>query len=237
MESFLHEKQTGWLLLKGVLVHFSIDEYAKVFKISHEMIHNKLKTKKLNSIIQNGTIYIVVPHNALSAEQKNSQYETSKPQSSPPTIAKSNVGIIISLYQKENHHLKLKIKELEAKIDKLIDNKEQMLIEERNRIEEIYISKDEQLKNILEVLSSKLALAPKTAVHDVDVSQPEPSITLNQNGLLELKRYLKFIGIGSEERKIIRNRFTARYGSDIRIIQKEGTFYVDLSKYDYTDLL
>lgn len=218
-------------------MRFSIDEYAKVFKISHEMIHNKLKTKRLNSIIDNGTTYIVVPRHALSIEQKNSLHEASKPQSPPPAVVKSNVGIIISLYQKENHHLKLKIKELEAKIDKLIDDKEHMLIEERNRIEEIYISKDEQLKNILEVLSTKLALAPKAAIHDVDIAKPAPTISLNQNGLLELKRYLKFIGIGSEDRKIIRNRFATRYGSDIRIIQKEGEFYVDLSKYDYTDLL
>lgn len=218
-------------------MRFSIDEYAKLFKISQEMIHNKLKTKRLNSIIENGITYIVVPRHALTMEQKNDFHEALNPKPPPPATLKSNVGIIISLFQKENHHLKLKIKELEAKIDKLIDTKEQMLIEERNRIEEIYLSKDEQLKNILEVLSTKLALAPKTAVHDVDIANPAPTITLNQNGLLELKRYLKFIGVGSEERKIIRNRFATKYGSDVRIIQKEGEFYVDLSKYDYTDLL
>jgi hypothetical protein len=218
-------------------VRFSIDEYSKIFKISHEMVHNKLKTKRLNSIIDNGVTYIVVPRHALTLEQKNTLHEASKSVSSPPAVSKSNVGIIISLYQKENHHLKLKIKELEAKIDKLIDAKEQMLIQERNRIEEIYTSKDEQLKNILEVLSTKLALTPQTSVHDVDISPPQSTIVLNQNGLLELKRYLKFIGIGNEDRKIIRNRFAARYGSDIRILQKNGIFYVDLSKYDYTDLL
>jgi hypothetical protein len=218
-------------------MRFSIDQYAKIFKISHEMIHNKIKTKSLNTIVENDIIYIVVPRHALPPEQRNSLNEASKPQNPPSVTSKSNVSIIISLYQKENHHLKLKIKELENKIDKLIDAKEQMLIQERDRIEEIYISKDEQLKNILEVLSTKLALSPKTAVLDVDISQPAPTISLNQNGLLELKRYLKFIGIGNEDRKIIRNRFAARYGSDTRIIQKEGIFYVDLSKYDYTDLL
>ena len=218
-------------------MRFSIDQYAKIFKISHEMIHSKIKTKSLNTIVENGIIYIVVPRHALSLEQRNTLYESTRPQNPPPATSKSNVSIIISLYQKENHYLKLKIKELEDKIDKLIDTKEQMLIQERDRIEEIYISKDEQLKNILEVLSTKLALSPKTAVHDVDISQPTSTITLNQNGLLELKRYLKFIGIGNEERKIIRSRFAARYGSDTRIIQKEGIFYVDLSKYDYTDLL
>ncbi|MFZ2889505.1 MAG: hypothetical protein WA010_03410, partial [Sulfuricurvum sp.] len=57
------------------------------------------------------------------------------------------------------------------------------------------------------------------------------------SGLIELKRYLKFIGMGSDERKSVKRRFELAYGSDIRIIQKEGEFYVDLSKYDYTDFL
>jgi hypothetical protein len=134
-----------------------------------------------------------------------------------------------------NAYSKHKQAELALAWHKLHSNDDFLLVNINSAF--VMLSKDEQLKNILEVLSTKLALSPKTAVHDVDISQPAPTITLNQNGLLELKRYLKFIGIGNEERKIIRNRFAARYGSDTRIIQKEGIFYVDLSKYDYTDLL
>jgi hypothetical protein len=113
-----------------------------------------------------------------------------------------------------------------------------MLIADRNRIEEIYTAKDEQLKSILEVLSTKFMLSQnENRVHDVDVTLPQNLTPLVSSGIIELKRYLKFIGIGSEDRKIIRNRFSQEYGNDIRIIQKEGEFYVDLSKYDYTDLL
>ncbi|MDD2828554.1 MAG: hypothetical protein PHW18_03140 [Sulfuricurvum sp.] len=221
-------------------MRFSIDEYAKTFKMSKEMIHNKLKSKKLNYIIEGGVTYIIVPRNSLNDTQKTAVETPIKP--SPPAPNKTSIGMVISLYQKENLHLKLKIKELEAKIDALVNDKEQMLIAERNRIEEIYTAKDEQLKSILEVLSTKLLLTQNNnTIHDVDVShqqqQPQPSISLGSSGLIELKRYLKFIGIGSEGRKLVRNRFSERYGSDVRIIQKEGEFYVDLSKYDYTDLL
>ncbi len=220
-------------------MRFSIDEYAKTFKMSKEMIHNKLKSKRLNYIIEGGVTYIIVPRSALSEEEQQNIHSVKKATSSsttPSPATKTNVGIIISLYQKENSHLKLKVKELEAKIDSLVNDKEQMLIAERNRIEEIYTSKDEQLKNILEVLSSKLMLSQNSTIHDVDatISNPMP---LSPSGLIELKRYLKFIGIGNEGRKAVRSRFSARYGSDVRIIQKEGEFYVDLSKYDYTDLL
>jgi hypothetical protein len=220
-------------------MRFSIDDYAKTFKMSKEMIHNKIRTKRLNYIIEAGVTYIIVPRSSLDEESKLSLLEAQKTKAAttpPPAPAKTSIGMVISLYQKENHHLKLKVKELEAKIDSLIHDKEQMLIAERYRIEEIYTAKDEQLKSILEVLSTKLMLSQNTTVHDVVATQPQ-NLSFASGGVIELKRYLKFIGIGSEGRKNIRNRFAQAYGSDIRIIQKEGEFYVDLSKYDYTDLL
>lgn len=220
-------------------MRFSIDEYAKTFKMSKEIIHNKLKSKRLNYIIEGGITYIIVPRSALSEEKEREIHAAQNTHSSaaaPSVATKTNVGMIIALYQKENNHLKLKVKELEAKIDSLVHDKEQMLIAERNRIEEIYTAKDEQLKNILEVLSSKLMLSQNSTIHDVDATVSN-TIPFSSSGLIELKRYLKFIGIGSEGRKAIRSRFSDRYGSDVRIIQKENEFYVDLSKYDYTDLL
>jgi hypothetical protein len=221
-------------------VRFSIDEYAKTFKMSKEMIQNKIRTRRLNYIIETGVTYIIVPRSSLD-EEKHREIQESVKQSSAPAVPapaqKTSVGMVISLYQKENHHLKLKIKELESKIDRLVNDKEDMLIAERTRIEDIYTAKDEQLKSILEVLSTKLMLSnTNNTVHDVDVAQPTaPSI--EPKGIIELKRYLKFIGIGSEDRKLVRRRFIERFGSDVRIIQREGEFYVDLSKYDYTDLL
>ncbi|HQS67437.1 MAG TPA: hypothetical protein PLM93_09675 [Sulfuricurvum sp.] len=222
-------------------MRFSIDEYAKTFKMSKEMIQNKIRTKRLNYIIESGVTYIIVPKSSLDEEKRQEIQESTKqtaPVNAPTTASpKTSVGMVISLYQKENHHLKQKIKELEAKIDRLTNDKEEMLIAERTRIEEIYTAKDEQLKNILEVLSTKLMLSNNSqAVHDVDVAQSSP-ISIEPKGVIELKRYLKFIGIGSEDRKLVRRRFTERFGSDVRIIQREGEFYVDLSKYDYTDLL
>jgi hypothetical protein len=219
-------------------MRFTVDEYAKTFKMSKEMIQNKLRTKRLNYIIEGGVTYIIIPRSSLDEEQRQSIAQHSKP-SSPPSSApqKTTVGMIIALYQKENQQLKLKIKELETKIDRLVSDKEQMLIAERERIEEVYTAKDEQLKNLLEVIHTKLLLSQGNTFHDVDVSTvPSPAPSL-PNGVIELKRYLKFIGMSSDERKMVKRRFELAFGSDIRIIQKEGEFYVDLSKYDYTDFL
>lgn len=218
-------------------MRFTIDEYAKTFKMSKEMIQNKLRTKRLNYIIEGGVTYIIVPRSSLDETKRQEIAQSAKPSSSVPAPQKTTVGMIIALYQKENQQLKLKIKELETKIDRLVNDKEQMLIAERERIEEIYTAKDEQLKNLLEVINTKLLLSQGNSVHDVDITATPPVAPSLPNGIIELKRYLKFIGMGSDERKSVKRRFELAYGSDIRIIQKEGEFYVDLSKYDYTDFL
>lgn len=219
-------------------MRFTVDEYAKTFKMSKEMIQNKLRTKRLNYIIEGGVTYIIVPRSSLDEDKRRELTQTAKPASAPAP-QKTTVGMIIALYQKENQQLKLKIKELEAKIDRLVNDKEQMLIAERERIEEIYTAKDEQLKNFFEVINTKLLLSQENKVHDVDISAT-PITAAPQttgSGIIELKRYLKFIGMSSDERKAVRRRFELAYGSDVRVIQKEGEFYVDLSRYDYTDFL
>jgi len=218
-------------------VRFTIDEYAKSFKMSKEMIHNKLRTKRLNYIVEGGITYIIVPRNSLDEEKRTETARTNDTAAPAPKNPKTTVGMILSLYQKENQHLKHKVKELEAKVDRLVNDKEQMLIAERQRLIDIYSTRDEQLKNILEVINTKLLLSRDSNVHDVDVTAREPEPAPIVNGLIELKRYLKFIGMNSEERKQVRRRFEAAYGSDVRVIQKEGEFFVDLSKYDYTDFL
>lgn len=218
-------------------MRFTVDEYAKTFKMSKEMIQNKLRTKRLNYIIEGGVTYIIVPRSSLDEEKRQELAQHSKPSAAAPAPQKTTVGMIIALYQKENQQLKLKIKELETKIDRLVNDKEQMLIAERERIEEIYTAKDEQLKNLLDVINTKLLLSRDNSVQDVDITASAPVPPSLSSGIIELKRYLKFIGMGSDERKAVKRRFELAYGSDIRVIQKEGEFYVDLSKYDYTDFL
>jgi len=132
----------------------TLDEYSKYFKMSKEMIRSKLRTKKLNCVVENGTTYIISDNN----HQKKDKKETIPKMITKP---KTTVATIIALYQRENNQLKEKITQLENKIDKLIDDKEQMLRDERDKIESLYTSKDKQLRNILELINTKLALEQK----------------------------------------------------------------------------
>ncbi len=221
-------------------MRLTLDEYSKHFKMSKEMINSKLRTKKLNYIIENGITYIIVPRSSVHKEkaQEIHKEKTAPKETKPLAKAKTTVATVLALYQRENKQLKEKITQLEAKIDKLIDDKEQMLRDERDRIEKVYSSKDEQLKNILELINTKLMLEqqPQT-IHDVEPLTKEEEPAQEHAQLVELRSYLKTLDIKAHQRKIIKKRFLSVYSSDIRIIQQNGKLYLDFSKYDYSDLL
>lgn len=227
-------------------MRFTIDEYSREFKMSKEMINSKLRSKRLNYIIENGITYIIVTRSSLDQEKREELHKQNlqkKAQQSQPNLAtttKTTVGMILALYQKENEQLKQKIRQLEDKIDSLINDKEQMLRDERDRIEQVYSTKDEQLKSILELMHKKFLLEQKNAtVHEVSVNEFD-SINAtfhDDHPFVELKQYLRSLDLEPYQRKIIKKKFLDARENDIRVIEQNGKIYLDFNKYDYTDLL
>ena len=214
-------------------MRFTIEEYAKAYSISPEMVQSRLRRNRLNYIIENGTTYIVVPKHQVP-EHKDESEKSEK---------KTTVATVINLYQKENHYLKLKIKELEDKVDRLVAEKEQLLKDERERIEKVYADKDTQLKTILELINTKLLLESTSAEHVIEsATHSETAIEANleaeeHNKPVELKQYLRSLGLKSSQRKSIKRRFAEAFGADSRVLLKNGLFYLDFDRFDYSDLL
>ncbi len=200
----------------------TIDEYSKKFKMSKEMVTSKIRSKKLDYIIEEGNTFIIINEIKNTNEEEINQ-SPSKKISKP----KTTVATILALYKRENNYLKQKIEQLENKIDKLIDDKEQMLRDERDKIEEIYSNKDIQLKNILELVNAKMQQDQDETIHEIE----------HTSEIIELKTYLKTLELKSSQRKKIKKRFEKALGSDIRIIEQNGKLYLDFSKFDYSDLL
>lgn len=218
----------------------TIDEYCKHFKMSKEMVNSKIRAKKLDYIIEENQIYIIVTQNPLKKESIPEEKKILTNENSQVARPKTTVATVLALYQKENNFLKNKIAQLETKIDKLIDDKEQMLRDEIDKIERIYSSKDTQLKNILELIDKKMKLEQqKTTIHEVESfhHQEDETELLDKPAFIELKEYLRTLNIKSSQRKIIKKRFLDAYDNDIRVIHKDGKLYLDFSKYDYSDLL
>jgi len=208
-------------------MRLSIDEYSNRFELPVETIHTQLRNRELDYTIDDGVVYILL-------------------SSTPAPTQKTSVGTIIAIYQKENQQLKDRVSVLESKIDKLIDDKEQMLRDERSRIEHLYQSKDEQLKSVLELMNTKMQLTqPQTANLeeissldvDEDITEVSQQLPDNNPHKISLRKYLKNIGLEGVQRRRVKRRFAGAYGSDIRILQHNGEFYLDLGKFDYSDLL
>ncbi len=204
----------------------TIEEYAKKFKMSKEMVRSKIRQEKLNFTMQNGTTLISVPDENISTPKVKKQVSLQK-----NIMQKATVATVLGLYKRENSYLKDKIEKLEAKIDKLIDDKEKMLRAERDRIEGIYTNKDEQLKNILELINEKITQDKEQTLYEIEHS------TQTEDEIVELKEYLKSLDLKSSQRKNIKKRFQEALHEDIRLIEQNGKIYLDFSKYDYSDLL
>ncbi len=223
----------------------TVDEYCKRFKMSKEMVHAKIRAKKLDCIVEESQTFIIVP-TVPEEETKTAQTNNTQLQNAPIVKPKTTVATVLALFQKENNYLKGRIVQLESKIDKLIDDKEQMLRDERDKIEQIYSSKDEQLKNILTLVNKKMRFEQeKDVLHETHTiesyeHQGEAEVVCDANrnaDFVELKEYLRTLPIRSSQRKTIKKRFLAAYDNDARVIHKNGQLYLDFSKYDYSDLL
>lgn len=222
-------------------MRLTIDEYCKHFKMSKEMLNSKIRAKKLNYIIEDSKTYIIVTNTPAIIEksEKNLEEKNSTTQISKPKIT---IATVLTLFQKENTFLKNKITKLENKIDKLIDDKEKMLRDERDKIEQIYSSKDEQLKNILTLVNKKMRFEREkdsldSANDPEDFKHHGEAELIHDLKLVELKEYLKSLNIKSSQRKIIKKHFLDAYDNDSRVIHRDGKLYLDFSKYDYSDLL
>jgi ATP-dependent Lon protease len=208
----------------------TIEEYARRFKMSKEMVASKIRQKKLNFTIQNGITMINIPDEVIKAPVIEPKQEL---QIQKSVMQKATVATVLGLYKRENTYLKQKIEQLEAKIDKLIDDKEQMLRDERDKIESIYTNKDEQLKSVLELINTKMN-------HDAQQNQTVYEIEHSENTaaqIIELKEYLKTLELKSSQRKKIKRRFEEALHEDIRLIEQNGKIFLDFSRYDYSDLL
>ncbi len=186
-------------------MRLTVEEYAERFSMSIKMVEAKIRAGRLKHTIENETIYIL----------------SNTPEDSYKT------DMVLEFYKNENLELKKRILHLEQKLDSTIDDKEKILKDERDRIERVYLKKDEQLKSFLELINLKLA-------HD---SQNRSIVHTKEMPRVSLKRYLKQQNYTPDQQKKVISRFANRYGSDERVQQDSGEFVLDLSSFDYSDLL
>ncbi len=194
----------------------TVAEAAAHFNVSKEAIHNRIRRGSIDCIIENGVKYVVTGEEASSKTKEESRY--------------------YDYIEAENARLKKRIDTLEHETTTLRNQREQMLIEERQKIEMIYKERDEQLKSVLQVVATKFLanMNVDTVIEDAvtaEVLEAEPMDWISLKDFLKLKNYK------TKKKEKIKKRFKQAAKDDSRIIIKKKKLYLDPQKYDYSDLL
>ena len=207
----------------------SIEAAAKHFGISKEAIHNRIRRGSLEVLIEEGVKLVKV--DTLKA--------AAKPRAKATPRNSSNDERYYKLLQEQNDKLQARVEKLEGETRTLRDQKEQMLIEERQKIEQIYRDKDAQLKQVLNTLATQFMLtqAPESEREEIAQTVEIVEVEEEPSELISLKKYLKNKKLSEKKNMKIKKRFSKAASSDERIITVGSKLYIDPIKYDYSDLL
>jgi len=197
------------------MAKLTVAEAAQHFNVSKEAIHNRIRRGSIDCVVEHGIKYVLIGEPSAPQGEERKYYD---------------------YIEKENERLRERVGELEKETRSLRDQREQMLIEERLKIEQIYKERDAQLRNVLQVVASKFLNAAsmerviEEAVTAEVIEEHEPS-------LISLKAFLKLKNYRKKERDAIKARFKKCAGDDPRITLQEGKLFLDPGRYDYGDLL
>ena len=201
----------------------TVIQTAELLGVSKEAIYNRIRRGSLEVVIENGIKYVI-----LTEDVKKSTYSRK--------ITNNISDAYIELLKGEMKELKERNRALEADKDRLIAEKEKLLIESKEKIEQIYKQRDEQLKtilslatkNILEnknyknneiIIDEDIARKRKDAI-DADIDAEEDDVSTQKNvesysDWRDLRDYLKQKGYTKKEKKIIKEEFNKSIDDDI----------------------
>ncbi|OHD81964.1 MAG: hypothetical protein A2Y52_01435 [Sulfuricurvum sp. RIFCSPLOWO2_02_43_6] len=200
----------------------TIADAAEYFNVSKEAIHNRIRRGSLNCIVENGVKYVAV--------------ESAK--ASPATNVASD-NRYTHYIEQENERLREKVDVLEKETTRLRDQREQMLIDERVKVEQIYKERDAQLRSVLHVVATKfLSHANEEAIMQEADAINADVVDTEIDEWISLKSFLKLKRIKDKEKKRVKSRFgSAVENGDKRLSLRDGKIFLNPSQYDYTDLL
>ncbi|MDA7817941.1 DNA-binding protein [Sulfurimonas sp.] len=208
----------------------TVSDAAAKLGVSKEAIHNRIRRGSLESVVENGVKLVIIDAKKIT-----------KPASRRATSTKATQtdDRYYKLLEEQNSKLQKRVETLEGETRTLRDQKEQMLIDERVKIEQIYLDKDEQLKNILNAISSKFMLnAPENTpevVNELVEAEIDESKSADKR-LISLNKYLKSRDYSKKKIVKIKEKFKKAAKNDSRIVTLGKKCYIDLDKYDYSDL-
>lgn len=196
----------------------TVIEMAEYLGVSKEAIYNRVRRGSLKSIIEDGKKYVLLTED-LKKEGKRPKRTA---------ITATHESEYINLLKDQLEELKAKNLKLEEDKERLLRDKEAMLIESKEKIEQIYKDRDEQLKTILR-LANVPRLEQSTNKSIKEESEVVEEVELEEEGDIveqmcesfeewhELRAFLDSKGYSKEDRKEIKKKIKKKIGKDTNV--------------------
>lgn len=211
----------------------TVMEMSKYLGVSKEAIYNRLRRGTLESIIEDGKKYILLT-DTLHREGRLPKR----------TSVISNLDSeYVNLLKTQIEDLKIKNQKLEDDKDRLFLDKERMLIESKEKIEQIYKERDEQLKMIL-TLANVPSLENNPISKKENVAEVIEEINIEEDGednverdivdimcesfedWKELRLYMEEKDYSHEDTKMIHKKVKKKVGKDANVKSSNGKLYI-----------
>lgn len=201
----------------------TIADAAEHFGVSKEAIHNRVRRGSLDCIVENGVKYVAINDAKTASGSAN------------------GMDMRYTQYiEQENERLREKVETLEKETSRLRDQREQMLIDERIKVEQIYKERDAQLRSVLHVVATKfLSHAPvEEVMQEAQIAEAINADVIDSGSheWVSLKNFLKLKRYKDKDKEIIKKRFKKSL-NESRISVRDEKIFLNPSLYDYSDLL
>lgn len=203
---------------------------AEVLGISKEAIYNRIRRNTLSSVVEDGIKYVVLSQEDEKEANKKPQQKSTKRQK-----IMSDERYIEFLLEHIGE-LKEKISSLENDKDRLIKEKEELLVKSRDEVEKIYKDRDKQLRNILTLVTRPLlTYMKKQEAIDAEfedltpyerglVLKPQSSKWQNLEEYMQQKRY------SEKKRKSISTAIASEVGFNKYVKEENGVLFIRRGK-------
>lgn len=208
-----------------------VSEAAEILGVTKEAVYNRIRRGTLKTFEKDGVKYVVLdgyePQTAPKSAPKTSK---SAKSSEPKKSAKAGEFDVNEFLLSQISELKEQNQNLQADKERLFREKEQILLNNKTEIAQIYRERDEKLRGFLSMLERPLLARQNgeyVAPIDVEFVESRPE---NEGKWMSLAEFLKSQNLSGKSLKKTQNKIIKNIGKSKFIKFKKGVIMVKSKK-------
>jgi len=218
--------------------HFKVKEYAELMNISTSSVYRQIKEKKLTTETISNTKYIILKNeNDTNREIENSliKFENQKEIETELIFTEKNKKELQELEDIRDREIKFLRKQVAT-----LEKENQRILEICNENFKTLNRENNKLRSDLTSITNRILTVFEKSdnlLKDIEfIDQTKTDEDKIKNGIIELEKYLIMNGFDLNKRSKIIEKFNKLKNEDERIIYKNSKFFINLNKYNYSDI-